>query len=95
LRRLLCLVLPGQPRIAPHALAESFTEDWLPEQVDGWQRRDHRAEERDRSSNEGQFSRTWVYQRRDRWLTAGRLAARVGMNYNPGFRGGVLSADYP
>jgi hypothetical protein len=61
LLQVLCLLLPGESHIAPQALADSFREAWLPEQVNGWQRGEFQVHERDRSSDEGQFSRTWLY----------------------------------
>ncbi len=60
--QLVLLLVPHAPEIRAEGLATVFKEDWLPQQLGDWQRIEFRAEDRERSSDEGQYSRCWVYQ---------------------------------
>jgi hypothetical protein len=64
--QVLCLVLPGDSQVDVGLWERSFVASWLPDEVRGWSRTAHRIEHRDRSSDEGQRSRIWLYRRQDR-----------------------------
>ncbi len=50
------------PEIRAERMEAAFQKTWLPERVGQWEQKDYQAVQRDLSSDEGQFSRTWVFQ---------------------------------
>lgn len=64
--QLLLLLSPQTPEIHVEGLATKFEETWLPSRTDNWQRVEYRTEERELSSDEGEFSHVWIYQSGDR-----------------------------
>jgi len=63
--QLVLLFAPHAPEIRADALAGAFQEEWLPQQLGDWQRIEYKVEERDRSSDEGQYTRKWIYRSED------------------------------
>ncbi len=64
--QLFLLMSPQTPEIHVEGLATEFEETWLPSRAGNWQRVEYRTEERELSSDEGEFSHFWVYQSGDR-----------------------------
>lgn len=63
--QLVLLLSPNTPEIRAEGLAAAFQEDWLPQQIASWERIEYNTDDRDRSSDEGQYSRRWVYRYED------------------------------
>jgi hypothetical protein len=63
--QLVLLLAPNASEIRAEGLADAFQEDWLPQQLGTWQRVEYQCQERDRSSDEGRYSRQWVYRAGD------------------------------
>ena len=59
--QLVLLLVPHTPEIRADRLATAFQEDWLPQRLGSWERSEYRAHDRERNSDEGQYSRHWVY----------------------------------
>jgi len=64
--QLLLLMSPQAPEIRVEGLATMFEETWLPPRTGNWQRVEYRTEERELSSDEGEFTHVWVYHSGDR-----------------------------
>jgi exosortase len=69
-----CLAMPGESRVVVEGWEQAFAVSWLPEEIGGWRRGEYRVEQRDRSSDEGQFSRVWQYRRAEH-------AAQISVDY--------------
>ena len=61
----LLLAPNNRPEIHAEGLAAALQEDWLPQRLGNWERSEYRAHDRERNSDEGEYSRQWVYRSED------------------------------
>jgi hypothetical protein len=68
------LVRGGGARIEPVRFESAFAAVWLPERLGAWERASFEQQERDASSDEGQYSQVWRYRSKD-------VSAHISIDY--------------
>ncbi len=64
--QIVVLIAVRVPEVKPQEVATGFQEDWLPERVGQWRREEFIVEERESTSDWGEYSRIWRFQSPDR-----------------------------